>query len=223
MSEHVPSVVGDPLTDRLLMRLCQVRRMFELMFKDNLDLRSAVKLNDPTKFDEQQGTDAVYLLKRLVETIEDIRKECNLTIGMIENYVGIIWGFKMQTGQTDKASIHGRVALGVPDTKTVTVVPPKDSAEYVMLMHHLGVTDEMLQHDSLHIHWPGLCDYLEKLNRSGKPLPPGIDAKKTHPRNTLTARVRPGLSFDDLLMEMNRKRTQNGKDANNPEGAGSAR
>lgn len=198
---QVPTRLGHPAIDSLLTRLAQTRAMYKVLFQANVDVRGLVK---DSKLDEHQMTDAALLLKRIAELADDIRKECDSTLGILENATCAIWMHKSMIDSSTAGDIKGFIAQGIPELKMRATLPHRSSPEHSLLMQSLGLPAG--RESMFHLHWPAYCEFLQKLAEEGKPAPPGQDPSKMNPRYVLKLRVRSGVSLDDMIEQEDKRR-----------------
>jgi hypothetical protein len=61
--------------------------------------------------------------------------------------------------------------IATPEASQGTNVPRGGSSEYRALLTHLGIPEEVQNHEVLKVHWPGWCSYYSALQARGESVP----------------------------------------------------
>lgn len=111
----------------------------------------------------------------------------------------LVCGLYLQTDMSSR-SIHTDYVTATPDIGRSPNIPSEksDPAGYKQLMDYLNIPDFGEDENGNKIepvrpHWPGLVEYIKKLDAVGKPVPPGIDVSKLTPVYKLTLRKKKGV------------------------------
>lgn len=70
--------------------------------------------------------------------------------------------------------LRGELASASPDVDVKPKLPKSDSEDHKLLMKHLGVSDELIENDTLRPSWTTLQKIVKDKLAAGEPLPPGI-------------------------------------------------
>lgn len=128
--------------------------------------------------------DMAFLMRKAALLAEDLRKELRGAKEFLERLICLRWLADAE-GLNDihvDMSIRGKLATGTPRIKTTASLPlqEKDPEAYRTFMKRIGVFGQAIKRGLVRPHWPSLTDYFSDLIAQGKPLPPGIDPKKTY-------------------------------------------
>jgi hypothetical protein len=146
--------------------------------------------------------DVCWTLEQMSELCEDLRKECDEVSETAGHVVCLSHTVAQVANPLLGDKIKGQLAVGTPDVSMQPKLPKKHepnedkeapkvlTQDYRNLAHDLGVTDEALDNELFHIHWPRLCDYVTRLVQAGRPLPRGIDPASLKAKHVLRIRTK---------------------------------
>lgn len=164
------------------------REIRELHARLTVDLTALERsLKDET--DEKEHADTAYALREIAEFADAIRKQSEFVKVLSERMACMLTIAIHQTAEP----IRTEFCTASPKVRTVVTVPSrrKSPEQFASLMTFLGVPRHLWEggeHAVVETHWPGLIEYLGKLQAEGKPLPPGIDPNKTIAQYSLMIR-----------------------------------
>lgn len=143
--------------------------------------------------------DAIYLMKKSREVVEDIRKELDAFVRVAEKISSLLW---LQEGSGD--SLTGAIAKGVP-APGVALSPPskhKDPEAYAAIMNRLGVPEKFWKDcDVVKPHFPGLADYATMIMAEGGNLEPEFAVLKQTPTFTVRTTKHRDVDVDALCKQ----------------------
>lgn len=135
--------------------------------------------------------DIAYSLHVCEKFVVDSKKELGAFRTLLDRLICAIW---------TETKIHEPIRTAhvtcSPDIKMMAKIPSrhKDPEGFKKLMEFLGLDRELWDkeeedHLPIHIHYPGMIDYLSNLAAQGRPLPDGVDPGSMYP--VYKTRLRP--------------------------------
>lgn len=136
---------------------------------------------NPSKTTRDFADDAL-VWRELEKFLDDARKKCKQSKERAEQIACALWARTSAVEDVD--DIRTDYCVAKPNMKQVPQLPSRrgDAEAYKLFMNSLGIRDELIsgEHEAVHIHWPGMVDYLSSLAEQGLPLPPGTDPSKVY-------------------------------------------
>jgi hypothetical protein len=126
--------------------------------------------------------DAAFLLKKLAEMADDLKKEANRSRDVIEKQCCQQWLVDMSTKLDADDVIRGVLASGKPKPRIVPIIPKAGTPEYESLCLDMGLSPDFSDGYMFHIHWPHFVEWCNKQLEAGKKLPAAV-AKNNYPQN----------------------------------------
>jgi hypothetical protein len=185
------------LVERLLNRLRLSRAFHRECYADIIAVRDAAKGG---KISKETLIDCRHLAYMISKDLDDARKEVDVLERLCSDIACALYMTEHMAEVTSERII-GEIATGTPDLKMQANLPPKGSEAYLKLLEHFGVNKAHAAADLVHVHWPGLRDYLTALTAAGKPPPPGIKAADMKSKYVVSTRQKSGINIEDLLGE----------------------
>ena len=138
----------------------------------------------------------IHLILREMSTLaNDLRKETDGARDFLGRIACLLY-LRESLNEGSGDPIRGELAIATPDIKQVATLPKRGTDEHAQLCHFLGINHEAVKSGVVHIHWPAVVELLTETARLGKPLPPGIDPKKTYSWYRLSpVRLKPNKTF----------------------------
>jgi hypothetical protein len=164
------------MTFKALQTYSELRDVFTVAYGRLVDARRKAERAEFKSVTEL--IDTMFVYKRVSEMLDDLRKESNKLIELLEKLTCAIYAT-----QNSEEPIRGVLATGTPDLKMGVTLPTRegDPEGFKKLMEHFGFSDLVVQNNLAGFHWPRLIEYVTILASEGKPLPPGIDPAKQYP------------------------------------------
>jgi hypothetical protein len=173
----------------------EARKLYLEVEKAHEDLYNSLQaLRKVTSQDREirSLTDTAYALNESLKLLESAKKEINITKDMLTKVIGALW-----VQVNNQEPIRTWYCTGTPRVKMAATLPSRksDPEKYGKLMDSLNIPRELWdrpedEHQIVHIHWPGMVDYVSELSAQGLPLPDGVDMSKAYPNYALTLRPR---------------------------------
>ena len=178
---------------QLLEMLKMYEGVYKLFAESYETLSRARDLSKAAKFDLEELVNRMFILKKTSEMLDDLRKEADGVLHIMEQICCIGWVQKHTNNPAKSEPIRASFATGSPKVGMRAVIPrlDRDREKFISLMKHFGLSEEQAELNLLRPHWPSMCIYLTELAEEGKPLPPGISPNETAPIysvNTVTRR-----------------------------------
>ena len=148
-----------------------------------------------SSFSKEDLVDFAFVLREMGKLADDIRKECVLAKDTAERLVCLIW---ITNNDEAELIVRGKYGSGTPNIRLMSSLPKQSTSpkEYNALMTYLGI--KVSDNELVRPHWPAMTEHITALARAGKPLPPGIDPKKTYSLYSLSPlRKRPGIELGE--------------------------
>lgn len=137
--------------------------------------------------------DAVFLVRRLEELADDLRKEAKKVREMGERIACLRWTVESEADDETPRSIKGRYVTATPNMRMSANLPSHKSnpEAYAAFMRSVGIDPDsaVVQTGAVQMHFPGLERMLTQLAAEAKPLPT-LPADSLIPVYTLTMRSR---------------------------------
>lgn len=142
----------------------EVKEVFQFSIQHLQSIRLSIEE------DVMENADTAYALKKCEEYCDTIRKECKKLREQLEKIVCLT------LLQNEQAQVKTPYVTATVNAKVNYPVPKKLSTPeaYENIMKYFDIPDWVHEREIMRIHWPGLNDYCNELNREGKQLPPGI-------------------------------------------------
>lgn len=134
--------------------------------------------------------DAVYVLKRSREIVDDTRKEINKCLDFIER-IGCMIALQ------NEGHLEGDLAKGSGNVKQQPAIPNREDEpdKYFALMDALGIPRELSENRAIKPSFRGIGEFVEKLGAEGKPMPDGLQHARQVSSYTVHARLKPGIEL----------------------------
>lgn len=178
----------------------QHRKFYELVRLVHRAIRSA-----ESELTQADRADLIYILKQVLDIWQDLKKETQVDIEVLENIFGVVFVTKAaETAGKKPTNVKGTIATVTPRMTVQPAIPSptKEPTKYRAMMEGLGVTnEEVLTRGILRPHWPSMTEWCTELSEKGLPLPKGVDPSKSNTGFATTARKRPDRSLDDIRKE----------------------
>lgn len=143
--------------------------------------------------------DRAFILKRMAELFKDLEKETRLAVERLNTCTAMVYTKDSLESETIERSIHGKIAVGTPDSKLEFRMPShsKEPEKYAALLEALGVPSDVVTAGALQPHFIGVQAYINALLAAGKNPPPGVKLEDAYPVYTVALRAQRG--FDPLV------------------------
>lgn len=137
--------------------------------------------------------DTAYAMKQIVLLVKDIENEAKRLEETAIQIACALWAMTSTTGEP----IRTEYCTGSPDIKQMASIPNRNRNPelYEKFMDSLGVPRDLWagEGEAFRPHWPGLVEYISERQRTGKPLPEGVDPSRMYPVYKLTCRPKKGV------------------------------
>jgi len=173
-----------------------VKNIYGSLYSKLVDIRVHSK-----DLSQEERVNILYIIKEISKYCNDLRKECDGIVDLIEKLVCAI-----HTHRGITEPIRASLATGSPKVTLSVKIPnrKRDPEKYKLLMNYLGVPDEAACEGTVRPHWPSICAKLTEMAENGEPSPPGIDPDGTYPKFGVNIIMYKNL--DELLELMNERR-----------------
>lgn len=184
-----------PAVKALVADYHNTRDNFQMIYSHFVKVRAM--MNDRQKLPLEALSDLRYCCRLIMEQSDELRKESNVLGELLAKLSCAEW-MVANVNNPDKPLIRGEISVGSPDIKMSARVPhpSRDPEDFKQLALHLGFPDDMAVSGLFELRWPQMCDYVDKLQKDGRPLPPGIDPNKTYPNYVLLTRNNAAVDID---------------------------
>lgn len=135
----------------------------------------------------EDAADTGYVLRKVAELFDDLRKELNKTEKIFAAIAGKHW-LARYGNHRKPPPIRSELCSATPRFEQVAFLPSvkRNEEDYLKLANWLGIEKDKI--DITVIHWKNLMNLLTERAKKGLPLPPGIDPSKTHLEFNMTYR-----------------------------------
>lgn len=143
-------------------------------------------------------SDMVLALKRCEEIINYMKRDVHNAYILMERLACIACTelniAKRLEGEFSTATTKINFAMTLPKRKT-------DPEGYAKFLEYFGVSPELAENGLMKCDWPQMMEYLSNQQAMGKPLPPGVDGRRSYPIYGLRSALKSGIDDLEELLE----------------------
>lgn len=143
-------------------------------------------------------SDSVLALKRCEESLKFMTREVHNAYRLMEQ-LGCIACVELRVKR-----MEGEFSTATPQIHFAMTLPRKneDPEGYAKFLEFFGVSPELAENGLMKCDWPQMMEYLSNQQAMGKPLPPGVDGKKSFPIYKFRSALKKGVDDLEELLEV---------------------